>query len=298
MVARLGLIAALAATAIAQDCDYYNDEHCINPKATAAHTIPFSPLFSSPAKFVYAVAELDESEKAAIRKRNVYAIPATYQGPVLETAFWLEYDQNSLNDDRSQSRNYYTFALETHTANEVGGEDNGCANLLGAKCVKNLKELIARQTYSTPDGLDGGLGTAIGNLYGNPPQDLGCPPDIFGAIDASLNHDAPLLLNAQEPFATYSGSFVREALASGNSSYTYGTPQLRFRTLAEQGARAAVGFTVGWPMVNYGEEPSYPLSDVTVETVCVRVGTARAATRGAGRGRNGGAGLRFNRRGL
>jgi hypothetical protein len=42
--------------------------------------------------------------------------------------------------------------------------------------------------------------------------------------------------------------------------------------VAEQSARGVVGVTVGWPVVQYGEEAHYPLSDVTVETVCLRVG--------------------------
>jgi hypothetical protein len=200
MVAQSRLFAAaLAATATTtQHCDYSANERCINPQVTASAAIPFSPLFHSPPKFVYAIDELDEEDKAAEMRRSPRAIPSTYLGTVLKAAFWLEYDRNSLNDARSQSRKYYTFVLETSATKKATGSSNECATLLGAKCLRNLKNLIARQTYGALDGVDGGLGTAISGLYANPPEDLGCPADLFGTRWDSPTLDPPILLQSEE----------------------------------------------------------------------------------------------------
>ncbi|KAK1757779.1 hypothetical protein QBC47DRAFT_376966 [Echria macrotheca] len=281
MVAQSRLFAAaLAATTSTitttqppKPCDYSTPNRCINPQSTAAAPVPFAPLLHTPPKFVYAVDALSEADKAALLKRSPWAIPSTYLGPVLQAAFWLEYDQNALNDSRAQSRNYYTFALETSASNDIGG---GCESLLGETCLANLKLLIASKTYGAPDGIDGGLGTAIGELYaaGAPPAELGCPADIFGTRWDAPNQDMPILLGQFEPFARYSNEFVREALPPGNASFTHGIPQLRFRSLAEQSKRGVVGVTVGWPTVAYGEEPNYLVSEVTVDTVCLRLGSS------------------------
>jgi len=70
----------------------------------------------------------------------------------------------------------------------------------------------------------------------------------------------------------YSGSFSRDPLASGGPSSTHGMPQLRLRSLAEQKSRGVVAVTVSWPWSNaVDERPTYKQSDVTVETVCLRV---------------------------
>jgi len=204
MTFRLALVAALAAvsTATAKECDYFANFRCINPQATATATIPFSPLFTgAPPKFVYAIDELDEEEKAAQKKRNAGSIPRNYDGSILKAGFWLEYDKNSVNTARSQNRVYYTFALETSSTNPVGGDSGGCASLLGPECVRNLKLLIAMGTYGAPDGIDGGLGTVISGYYANPPQNLGCPADIFGTVHTPPRLDIPLLLNSKQPTA-------------------------------------------------------------------------------------------------
>ncbi|KAK4448901.1 hypothetical protein QBC34DRAFT_100652 [Podospora aff. communis PSN243] len=277
MVAQSRLIAALAATSTSPNptnkpCDYYNNDRCIDAKTTATAPLPFPTLFHTPPKFVYAVDELDASSKDAALRRNPASIPSTYLGTVLKAAWWLEYDQNSLNDARSQERNYYAFALETASGGEIGGD--GCAGLLGERCLGNLKKLFAEKTYRAPDYMDGGLGSVIWELYSNPPEDLGCPADIFGTRWDAPNTDIPIMLGQFEPFARYGGFFVKPALPSGNASFVHGPPQFRFRSVEEQSARGVIGITVGWPVTPNFEEPSYSLADVDVETVCLRLGSA------------------------
>ncbi|KAK0639709.1 hypothetical protein B0T16DRAFT_423595 [Cercophora newfieldiana] len=279
MVAQARLLSALAATTtkITPRCDYFaNAERCINPQVTASATIPFTPLLHTPPKFVYAVDELDEDDIAAARKRNSYAIPSTYLGTVLKAAFWLEYDQNSLNDARDQERVYYTFVLETSSTNPIGGDQGGCTSLLGEKCLRNLKQLIAKKTYNAPEdyGYEGGLGTQILNLWrDSPAEELGCPADIFGTRWDAPNTDMPILLQPFMPFARFADDFA-VALPSGNSSHVHGIPEFRFRSLEEQSARGVVGITVGWPAFAMGQKRDYPLSEVTVETVCLRLGSS------------------------
>ncbi|KAK0622477.1 hypothetical protein B0T14DRAFT_149010 [Immersiella caudata] len=274
MVAQSRLIAALAATATSpKTCNYYTNDRCINAKTTASAPLPFPTLFHTPPTFVYAIDELDQDDKEAVLRRYPSSIPSTYLGTVLKAAFWLEYDQNSLNDAGSQERVYYTFALETGAGGEIGGED-GCAGLLGETCLGNLKKLLAEKTYLAPDLIDGGLGTVIGGLYADPPEDLGCPADIFGTRWDAPNDDKPITLGPFEPFARYGGEFVKPAFPSGNASFVHGPPRFRFRSVEEQSTRGVVGITVGWPTTPYDEEPSYSLSDVTVDTVCLRLGAS------------------------
>ncbi|KAK1756616.1 hypothetical protein QBC47DRAFT_380269 [Echria macrotheca] len=277
MIRRL-LVAVLAVAAVAQDCDYSSGKRCIKPQATATATIPFSPLFSSPPTFVYAIDELDQNDIAAQKKLNSLSIPDGYNGSVVKAGWWLQYDNNTVNKDRSQNRNYYAFALETNSTNAIGGDAGGCVNLLGSDCVNNLKSALAVATYNAAP-IDGGMGAILGQLYAHPLLNLSCPADIFGTLGTAPNLDVPLTLNPFEQFAIMTDITInQDPLASGSPNFVHGVPQLRYRSLAEQGARGVVGVTISWPVTDpfaFGP-PSYSMSDVTVETVCLRAGSVDA----------------------
>lgn len=202
------LLGAIAATVSAQACDYYdNNFQCIKAEASASNTIPFAPLLPTPPTFVYAIDELDANEIKTQEEKDRFAIPdsATYKGAILKVAWWLEYDNSTINLAKSQNRQYYAFALETNSTNPVGGGSNGCESLLGNECVRNIKDAVAVRTFGASVVL-GGLGQAVTELYDRPLRNLSCPGDIFGVKKpASLTEfQSPLFLPGE--FGTGTGS--------------------------------------------------------------------------------------------
>ena len=79
-----------------------------------------------------------------------------------------------------------------------------------------------------------------------------------------------------EEFAAFTenGSSRRPLLPSGNANFTHGYPELRIRSPSDQSARGVVAITVSWPVVYSaaGEFQPYEMSDVAVNTVCLRLG--------------------------
>ena len=200
------LLTALSAATASAQCDYANNKRCINPDATTSAKIPFSPLFpsSSPPTFTYAIDELSPADISALKKKNSLLLPAGYTGPVLQAAWWLQYDASTVNKNRGQERRYYAFALETASTGKIGGAQGGCVGLLGEQCVKSLKEVIARGTYDASPFEDGGLGTVVSGLYGSADNGAlkGCPGDIFGGRAKSgggVGLDIPLMLDGKFP---------------------------------------------------------------------------------------------------
>ena len=70
--------------------------------------------------------------------------------------------------------------------------------MLGERCLRNLKEVVAKTTYKAPDGYDGGLGTQIVGLWANSSaEEMGCPADIFGTRWDEPTVDMPVLLERE-----------------------------------------------------------------------------------------------------
>lgn len=177
-------------------CDYYTDNNCLKPDATASTTIPFSPLFSTPPTFVYAIDELSETDKKILREKDSNSIPpsTTYNGVLLQVSWWLEYDNATVNFDSKQNRLYYAFAMETNSSNAIGGGERGCGGLLGEQCIANLKDVIKVRTYKAPQ-LSAGLGNVLDELTTRPLRNLSCPEDIFGVTSTSQAQTGSLSLN-------------------------------------------------------------------------------------------------------
>ncbi|KAH6841047.1 hypothetical protein B0I37DRAFT_357870 [Chaetomium sp. MPI-CAGE-AT-0009] len=245
MNGRLLLLAALAAAATGQECDYYSNNHCLKDPTTASTTIPFSPLFSTPPTFVYGVDELDANDIQTEREKDSsFSIPPSYSGPVLKVAWWLDYANSTLNLDPAQNRYYSAFALETSSTNPIGGDANGCAALLGADCVRNLKEVVAARTF-TATGVLGGMASAMGDLTERPLRNLSCPEDIFGSQGSVVQDpQVPLFLDDDE-FATVSEKgLLTSPPPPGNASFTHVRGQFRYRSLEAHKARGLVAVTL------------------------------------------------------
>lgn len=304
------LLGALVATASAQACDYYANNQCIKAEASASTTIPFAPLLPTPPAFVYAIDELDANEIKTQEEKDRFSIPssATYNGAILKVAWWLQYDNSTLDLAKSQNRQYYAFALETNSTNPVGGGSNGCESLLGSECVRNLRDAVAVRTFGASVVL-GGLGQAVSELYDRPLRNLSCPGDIFGVKKpASLtDFQSPLLLPGEfGPVLDFQGRRADSAdhagfdefakivdfgtnrgpLPPGNASSTHSTAQLRYRSMEQQKKQGIVAVTVSWPALESAKR-NYSMSDVTVELACLRVDGAGGGGGSAGTGSGG-----------
>ena len=200
------LTAALTTSTSAQECDYFArsayDSNCLKaPLLTVNTTIPFGPLFPTPPIFVYGATELSKEDIQTAQDRGATVL-TIYNGPVLLVAWWLSYDNSTLNYDRSQNRNYHIFSLETNSTNPIGGDAGGCASLLGSECVRNLKPYFAELAFDA-DTMSLGMGYG---LYGlrqieNRPdtRSMSCPEDLFIAENPLENAHAPLTMNGMLP---------------------------------------------------------------------------------------------------
>jgi hypothetical protein len=148
---------------------------CIKPDASASVPLPFAPLFSTPPTFVLAIDNLDNQDlQDMLNLDDDLRAPAANQA-VSAVAWWLEYDNSTLNRDGSQEREYYAWALESNSTNDIGGNDGGCETLLGAQCVSDLKNLF---TGLETTG-DGGFAGALAGLFRTPPARINCPTVLW-----------------------------------------------------------------------------------------------------------------------
>lgn len=208
MMKNLLLLAALAATTSAKECDYFakntEDSHCLKAPLTVNTTVPLTPLFPTPPTFVYGVAELSEADIQTIREKDQRTILTVYDGPVLFAAWWLAgYDNSTLNFNRSQSRNYYVLSLETNNTNPIGGDAGGCTSLLGSECVRNLKAYFAGLAFDA-DVVAWGMGYVFNHNYrqikGRPDaRSMSCPEDLFISENPVENAHDPLRLSGMLP---------------------------------------------------------------------------------------------------
>ncbi|KAK1825985.1 hypothetical protein QBC39DRAFT_33810 [Podospora conica] len=288
------LLGAFAARASAQACDYYDNNQCIKPEVTASVTIPFAPLLPTPPTFVYAIDELDDNDIKTQEEKDEFSIPSrlSYTGAILKTAWWLQYDNATINLDGSQNRQYYAFAMETNSTNPIGGASNGCESLLGSECIRNLKDVIAAKTFGASIIL-GGLGTRLVDLTNRPLRNLSCPDDIFGVKPDTrrlTEYQMPMLLPRFGKFAEIVDYKRNEGpLPPGNSSLTHSVAELRYRSMEQQREQGIVAVTVSWPALETNER-NYSMRDVTVEMACLRVGGAGTGGAGSANGGSGGAG--------
>ncbi|KAK4120043.1 hypothetical protein N657DRAFT_242053 [Parathielavia appendiculata] len=138
---RLVALAALLVSATsAQNCDYSKNGYCIKAEASASVTFPFEPLFTSPPKFVFAIDNLEDQDIQDIINLDKYISAPAKGKPAQAVSWWLEYDNSTVNRNQSQQREYYAWALESNSTNEIGGNDGGCEKLLSAQCTHGLLE--------------------------------------------------------------------------------------------------------------------------------------------------------------
>jgi hypothetical protein len=204
------LLAALTAATSAQECDYFArsayDSNCLKaPLLTVNTTIPFGPLFPTPPTFVYGVTEVSKEDIQTAQERGEVSVSTVYDGPALRVAWWLPYDNSTLNYDLSQGRNYYILSLETNSTNPIGGDAGGCTSLLGSECVRNLKAYFAGLTLNA-DAVASGLGyvTVHGQIGDRPDtRSMSCPEDLFvGSQDPLVDVRRPLMIYGMLPCTT------------------------------------------------------------------------------------------------
>ncbi|XWW94336.1 hypothetical protein V2A60_002279 [Cordyceps javanica] len=272
-------VVTLAVTASAQQCDYGNSHSCINPKVSASVSLPIPTLFpSTPPSFVLAIDDLARADIIAITAANKdVRVPG--DGPLQAVSWWLAFDDGAANVTGGQERAYTAWALESNSTSDVGGADGGCADLLGADCVADLKTLFTdRNTLRTGSSAAGG---ALMKFFATPPRNLRCPSIYWGdgsGRDLSLygTSDTRPLVADSEWIARLSDKYVIDKKpVPGNASLTHGRTTMRFRSLEGQQKLAIVAFSLGYPAGGPGERDQNTLS-----MACLRIGKADKSSGG------------------
>ncbi|KAK3191468.1 hypothetical protein K4F52_002282 [Lecanicillium sp. MT-2017a] len=170
-------LAALAPLSTAQLCNYTEQRNCINADASASVSLPIPTLFSRPPTFHFATDDLSTNQ-------STQYVPFGYQGPVQRVAWWLTFDNSTVNYDSPQSKIYTVAVMETGLANRIGGGDGGCQDLLGMECIANLRALlVGRAVEDTTTYLSSiSVAVMLKRLNTVPLKNLSCPHDIFGDV--------------------------------------------------------------------------------------------------------------------
>lgn len=190
----ISLGALFASGVLTQDCDYSRD-HCIKAQASASVKLEFEPLFTSPPTFVFAIDDMEDQDIQDMLNdnNNEFLEAPGADDPAQAVAFWLEYDNGTVNYD-SRGRKYSVWAMESNSANDVGGADGGCEDLLGAQCVGDLKSLFT--------GVGDNVNQKLADFYNEPPDRINCPTVLWndGRKDRGLFSGAsrPLSANGAE----------------------------------------------------------------------------------------------------
>lgn len=202
------LLAALtAATSAQEECVYFDrsvyNSNCLKaPLLTVNTTIPFGPLFPTPPTFVYGATEVSKEVIQTALEIGEATGPSDYNGPAVRVAWWLPYDNSTLNYDRSQNRNYYIVSLETNSTNPIGGDAGGCTSLLGSECVRNLKAYFAEMAFNT-EAVEVGMSYVA--VHGSHIADradargMSCPEDLFVALSPLENVHEPVMIYGMLP---------------------------------------------------------------------------------------------------
>lgn len=168
----LVLVALLAGRTLAQSCDYSNpDGNCINAEATASVKMEFKPLFNSTPNFVFGIDNMEDKDIQNMVDANHYIVAPSGNDPAQAVAWWIEYDDDMINLETSTPGNYYVWALESNSTNDIGGNDGGCEELLGTECVSDLKSL-----FTGVQSVD----ESLLEFFKSPPERINCPTIIWG----------------------------------------------------------------------------------------------------------------------
>ncbi|KAK4101980.1 hypothetical protein N658DRAFT_485826 [Parathielavia hyrcaniae] len=267
----LGLgVLLLTGPTSAQSCDYSESAYCIKAEASASVALPFAPLFSTQPTFVFAIGSMDDQDIQDMLSADEFLRPPPDDEPAQAVAWWLEYDNSTVNRDPLQEREYVAWALESNSTNDIGGSDGGCENLLGAECVSDLKALFT--------GINGDFLPTLKDFFKTPPPRINCPTLVWHHGDG--NDPAFGGTAYVKPLSTRGDWFARMRNhrllhpetsgppSSGNSSYTHSARRMRFRSFEEQKATAVVAFNMGESLIGGGRD------NTTINMACLRVGEA------------------------
>ena len=268
----LSLLANLVSS---QACDYYANTPCVKVQASASGTVPFAPLFTQDPILVYAIDDTDEADRKTILEKVTFGPANVPQIQVI--GIWLEFPPSAVNFNPNNKRQYVLASLFTNVSSSVGGPDNGCGNLLGAACVKNLKDTIKLRLGSQCHNC---VGSMFEDLRVRPLRNLSCPTDLF------------------DDYAAISGSFIKSYATEddtisglrpvpGNASHVT-AQQVALRDFESQKRKAAIGITISYPIAQSYKDVFTP-NDATVEMACVKVdgGLTKTDDRGSVGGRLG-----------
>ena len=115
-----------------------------------------------------------------MKNQNPYIDIPTGNIPVQAVAWWLEYDNNTVDPDRTEEREYTAWALESNSNNSIGGSGGGCGDLPGAECISGLKSLFT-------DADRPPVGDFLAKFFDMSPERVNCPSVFWGSGPSQLH---------------------------------------------------------------------------------------------------------------
>ncbi|KAL2870432.1 uncharacterized protein BJX67DRAFT_345702 [Aspergillus lucknowensis] len=268
----LVLLAPVGEHAVAQSTDCGMDPSaawtsCIDPIALGSVSFAFEPLFPEAPTFVYAFDVQNEEELAAES-----ISPGESQAPDAKVSFWLEYSETRLTpSDRQET--YMKVLLHQNLTGTPGGAHNGCDEVWGSGCSKNLVRFLKTQLAAADIRHSATLDSIFYDFQGNYIDEdivstigaLDCPVGFLNE-SYSVEGISSWVSNLEGVLATENGDDT-SIMSSGNATNTYVTDRLsdtRYEDLIE---RVAVAIVVRVPL----EGDLYQNADnIQLEIACVK----------------------------
>ncbi|OJJ33784.1 hypothetical protein ASPWEDRAFT_112969 [Aspergillus wentii DTO 134E9] len=241
------VLAASCQPSLAQICTFW-DMGCIDPFAQTAVSVSLPPLFLEDVSLYYAF-DVNSQGKG--------------RGPMTKSAFWLGYDSNPrINSSVIDANRTSEVGMRVgNLTGTPGGGNNGCDNIWGPRCSRDLIDLIKGNIFA--------LATS-GNYYSYP---LDAVLHEMLAAKPALSNCAPSLWDVQDIWVDY---FVQESVADrtatiqtpGDSDSPWRNFLLDGLTASQQAEQVAVAIFSRAP--SYDSGPPETKDEIDVNLVCVQ----------------------------
>lgn len=256
----------------AQICSFW-ESSCVDPLAQTAVPINYRPLFLQDISLYYAY-DANPNGKG--------------QEPMTKASFWLTLN-NPIADMTAITANR-TSEVGMRVGNltgSPGGSNNGCDNIWGASCSKDIKDALRSNMYHLAvkgDYYSQPLETVLNQLAVTPPSLPNCPPQIFQVSDL------PVIGMRFSPFMHLILTppvFCQETVVPNRTAWVHspGSVDNPFKawyldnmTANNQADQVGVAFFSRGP--TYNSQPPDNEHDIQIELACVQAPSGGSGSNG------------------
>lgn len=148
----------------------------------------FTPLFNATPRFAYGFGVYFDN----VISHTLIGRPFNYSGDANDACMWLEYPSDELHIDTSANMTTSFATLLTNASGSISGASNDCEGLLGATCVKNLKDVLTWAVVLSTVGIrQTPFDVNVGKFQSTPLRNLSCPDGIFDDYQSLLLEGKP-----------------------------------------------------------------------------------------------------------